>query len=122
MTKIKIDTGARTSVLHCSKIQIVEDNGQHWVKFHPLDSRFLSPGKTYILPFQSRRTIKNSFGQEEERYVITTTIVLFGESYEIELSLRDRSEMEFPVLLGRRFIRKRFLVDVSKADLANPTF
>jgi hypothetical protein len=44
---------------------------------------------------------------------------LFNETFEIEISLRDRSNMEFPMLLGRSFIRKKFLVDVNRANLAN---
>ncbi|HZH54440.1 MAG TPA: RimK/LysX family protein, partial [Sphingobacteriaceae bacterium] len=63
------------------------------------------------------RTIKNSFGQEENRYVVKTVVRMFGQEYPIELSLRDRSDMEFPMLLGRSFIREKFLVDVSRSNL-----
>lgn len=115
----KIDTGARTSVLHCSHIQLIEKDGLQQVEFHALDERFKAANNIHTLPFQSQRTFRNSFGQEEDRYIIQTTIMLFGQLYGIELSLRDRSDMEFPLLLGRRFIRKRFLVDVSQANLSS---
>lgn len=113
----KVDTGARTSVLHCSHIQLIEKNGHQYVEFQALDERY-GGAVPCALPFHSQRTIKNSFGQEENRYIIRTTIFLFDQLYNIELSLRDRSDMEFPLLLGRSFIRKRFLVDVSQAYLS----
>lgn len=114
----KVDTGARTSVVHCSYIQLVKKGRRQYVEFRPLDDRFGSPSTHYILPFHSERKIRNSFGQEENRYVINTNIRLFNEIHAIELSLRDRSGMEFPVLLGRSFIRKKFIVDVSRSNLS----
>ncbi len=114
----KIDTGARTSVLHCSHIRLVKKGRKRYVEFRPLDERFEHQPNAYIFPFHSERRIKNSFGQEENRYIINTTISLFNTFYEIELSLRNRASMEFPVLLGRSFIRKKFIVDVSLANLS----
>lgn len=111
----KIDTGARTSVLHCSHIKLIHKGNKRFVEFSPLDT---CP-HNFVLPFHSERTIKNSFGQEENRYVVKTTVVLFGKKHQIEISLRDRSGMEFPMLLGRSFIRKKFLVDVSKSNLSS---
>lgn len=114
----KVDTGARTSVLHCSHIKLVKKGRKQYVEFQALDQRYGQEDKVYLFPFHSERKIRNSFGQEENRYVINTTITLFNETYPIELSLRDRSDMEFPILLGRTFIRKKFLVDVSRANLS----
>lgn len=114
----KVDTGARTSVLHCSHIQLIRKGRKQYVEFRPLDERFDLQTTLYTLPFHSERKIRNSFGQEENRYIINTQIWLFNEMYNIELSLRDRSDMEFPLLLGRSFIRKKFLVDVSRANLS----
>jgi len=114
----KVDTGARTSVLHCSHIQLIKKGRKQFVEFRPLDIH-QPPTGTYLFPFHSERKIKNSFGQEENRYVINTTVSLFGESHAIEISLRDRSGMEFPILLGRSFLRKRFIVDVARSNLSN---
>ncbi|MEC3878744.1 ATP-dependent zinc protease family protein [Parapedobacter sp. 10938] len=114
----KVDTGARTSVLHCSHIQLIKKGRKQFVEFRPLDDFRQPPTVTYTLPFHSERRIKNSFGQEENRYVINTTVSLFGEPHPIEISLRDRSGMEFPMLLGRSFLRKKFIVDVSRTNLA----
>ena len=115
----KVDTGARTSVLHCSHIDLIKKGRKQFVEFRPLDNGHQPPTATYLLPFHSERKIKNSFGQEENRYVINTTVSLFGESHAIEVSLRDRSGMEFPMLLGRSFLRKRFVVDVSRSNLSS---
>lgn len=114
----KVDTGARTSVLHCSHIRLIKKGRRQYVEFRPLDERYGDLPDTYTLPFHSERRVRNSFGQEENRYVVHATIVLFNETYPIELSLRDRSGMEFPILLGRAFIRKKFVVDVSKKNLS----
>lgn len=114
----KIDTGAKTSVLHCRQVELIKKGRKQFVRFIPLDDRFGSTEEAFILPFHSERKIRNSFGQEENRYIIKTRIVLFGETFDIELSLRDRADMEFPILLGRSFIRRKFLVDVSKSNLS----
>ena len=116
---VKIDTGALTSVLHCSHIQLVKKGRKQFVEFRPLDDTHQPPTSTYLLPFHSERKIKNSFGQEENRYVISTQISLFGELHTIEISLRDRSGMEFPMLLGRSFLRKKFIVDVSRSNISS---
>ena len=114
----KVDTGARTSVLHCSHIRLLKKGRKQFVEFRPLDERNNPQTDTYIFPFHSERKIKNSFGQEENRYIINTTVALFDELHPIEISLRDRSGMEFPMLLGRTFIRKKFIVDVSRSNLS----
>jgi hypothetical protein len=58
--------------------------------------------------------VKSSNGISESRPMIKTTIQLFGEHHEILLTLTNRGDMSHPVLLGRRFLRNKFLVDVSK--------
>lgn len=114
----KVDTGAKTSVLHCKHIELVKIGRKNFVRFIPLDNTYEGYGTMHILPFHKERKIKNSFGGEENRFIIKTNITIFNENYEIEISLRDRSGMEFPMLLGRTFIRKKFLVDVSKSNLS----
>lgn len=113
----KIDTGAKTSVLHCEHIELLKKGRKQFVKFTPLSPE-LSQGKSFTLPFHKERKIKNSFGLEENRFIVRTRVRLFNELFDIEISLRDRSNMEFPMLLGRSFIRKKFLVDVNRANLA----
>src|ERR1700758_1346528 len=105
----KIDTGAYTSAIHCHSIKVIDKDGEQRVRFNLLDPSHPSyNNKTFTLPIYKRRKIKNSFGQVEERYIIKTKILLFSELFDIELSLTDRSKMEYPVLLGRKVLRNRF--------------
>lgn len=113
----KTDTGAKTSVLHCENIELVKKDKKQFVRFTPLDESHAN-GKTFTLPFHKERKIKNSFGLEENRYIVHTRVKMFDEIYDIEISLRDRSNMEYPMLIGRSFIRKKFLVDVNRANLS----
>lgn len=116
---VKIDTGANTSAFHCSSIESIIIKRKKFVKFTPLDASFANfEGKEFTLPFHKFRTIKNSFGQEEDRFVVLTNTKIFGEMHTIEISLTDRSNLEFPVLLGRRFLRGKCIVDVSRSNLS----
>ncbi len=115
----KIDTGAYTSAIHCHSIKVIEKDGEKRVRFSLLDpSHHSYNNREFTLPIYRRRRIKNSFGQVERRYVIKTKILLFGELFDIELSLTDRSKMEYPVLLGRKVLHNRFLVNVAQTDLS----
>lgn len=111
----KIDTGAYTSSLHCSKAEVI--NGV--LEFVLLDEEHPEfTGMKFRFNEYSEREIKNSFGEAETRYVIRTTITIYGKTYKTQFSLSDRDSLRFPVLLGRRVLRKRFLIDVSKKDLS----
>lgn len=115
----KIDTGAYTSAIHCHNIRVKVKDGKKIAYFNLLDP--LHPSydeKELHLPVYAKKRIKNSFGQVEERYIVKTKIVLFGKSFDIELSLSDRSKMECPMLLGRKLLIKNFVVDVAKVNLS----
>ena len=107
--RAKIDTGAFTGALHCTKI--AEEDGGKVLRFSPFDQPELEITKEDFVV----RHVRSSNGKREKRYFITTEIVIAGETYPIILSLANRSEMKVPVLIGRRFLRKnQFLVDVTK--------
>ena len=108
----KIDTGAYTSAIHCKEIKFIQQDNSDYVNFT------LDNGKNYTMPLFTERAIKNSFGQVEKRFVIHTTVKIFDKMYPVEISLTDRSLMEYPVLIGRRLLHKIFLVDVSKKELS----
>ena len=115
----KVDTGAYTSAIHCHNIRVKVKDGKKTVYFNLLDPSHPSYNeKKFRLPVYAKKRIKNSFGQVEERYIVKTKLVLFGKSYDIELSLSDRSKMECPVLLGRKLLIKNFIVDVGKVNLS----
>lgn len=114
----KVDTGAYTSSLHCHHIKEFEKEGSKFVKFNLLDpSHETYNEKLFELPVYRTKVVKSSNGSTEERFVIKTEVQLFEQLFEAELSLTDRSAMKYPVLLGRKMINDRFLVDVSQKYL-----
>lgn len=115
----KIDTGAYTSALHVTKIRPFLQEGALWVKFklkHHTHPGY--PNKSISLPVFAQKNIRSSSGEEEFRYIIRAHVVLFGRKFLTEFSLADRSKMDRPVLLGRRLLYRRFIVDVSMVNLS----
>ena len=117
----KVDTGAYTSAIHCTNIHIEPDARQRPV----LMVNLLDPGHEGSdgcpLTFTNfvLRDIRSSNGEVQERYVIRALVRLYGEDFEAEFSLSDRSDMKYPVLLGRSLLRQgRFMVDVAKRNLS----
>ncbi|WP_372932771.1 ATP-dependent zinc protease family protein [Mariniphaga sediminis] len=116
---VKIDSGAYTSSFHCHHIERFEKSGTAWVKCHFLDPEHpLYHEKEFIFKAFKIRRVKSSNGAVEERISIQTEIFLFGKHYPIELTLTERAEMKYPVLLGRKFISKKFLIDTSRKNLS----
>lgn len=112
----KVDTGAFTSSLHCHHIELADDKQS--VSFFVLDpSHPEFDDRNFICPVSDIRMIRSSNGIAEERIIIMARMRLSEKDYSIELSLTDRSEMRNPVLLGRKFIRNKFIVDVSSKYL-----
>lgn len=116
----KIDTGAYTSSMHCHDIEAYRKDGEDWIRFYLLDPDHESYNEQEItMPVYDQREVKSSNGETELRYFIKTKINLFDRSYDIELSLTDRSAMKYPLLIGRKFLQKGpFLVDVTKENLS----
>lgn len=116
---IKMDTGAFTSAIHCREITTETTDGKERLTFTLLDpSHPQYADKKFTFDSYSEKQIKNSFGGSERRFVIETTIHLFGETYPILLSLSDRGEMRFPILIGRKFLMKKFVVDPARTNLS----
>jgi len=119
MLDIKMDTGAYTSAIHCHKIELKKIKGKEVLFFTVLDpSHPKYQGREFSTEKYSEKRIKSSFGTSEKRFIIETDIFLFGKKYDIELSLSERREMKFPILIGRRFLMGKFIVDSSKYDLS----
>ena len=116
----KIDTGAYTSSIHCSRIKRKKDtDGTEFVTFTIPGSKLHEKGlKHFKVHDFEERNIRSSNGEIQKRYVVKTQIVLFGRKIRAEFSLADRSSMKFPVLLGRKLLQNRFIVDVSKKNLS----
>jgi hypothetical protein len=115
----RVDTGAASSALHCHKVKLVEREGMEMISFHLLDPSHpdYEHQEFRTMDFKER-TIKNSFGARESRFVIKTRIQLFGRKFKTEFTLSDRGKMTYPVLLGRRALYDRFIVDVTETDLS----
>lgn len=113
---VKIDTGAYTSAIHCSDI-IVEDDSLRCIFNSEGHQNF---GETEIVFNEySRTNVKSSNGYKEYRYKVKSEVVFFGKTYKINLTLSTRDDMKFPVLIGRQFLKQKFIVDV---DLENVSY
>jgi hypothetical protein len=114
--KVKVDTGARTSSIHAIDLIYFKKSGKDYVRFkvHPIqkNSKKVVRCVAKVLEF---RNVKSSNGHTQKRPVIVTPIELLGEVWEIEITLTNRDEMGFRMLLGRESIKKKFLVDVSSS-------
>lgn len=111
----KIDTGAYTSSLHCHRAEVVDGK----LEFVLLDEEHPEfTGMRFIFPQFEVRNIKNSFGEVERRFVIVTTLKIFNEEITTEFSLSNRGSLKFPILIGRKILRDRFLIDVKKKNLS----
>lgn len=111
----KIDTGAYQSAIHATNIHEVEtESGKMILKFTILDghhkvNKSLSPS---IAHEYEKTSIKNSYGIKQVRYLIKTRISINGRMMKTGITLTDRKGMVAPILLGRRFLRGRYLVNV----------
>lgn len=117
--EVKSDSGAYTSSFHCHNIELIQVDGNDQLKCSFLDPEHEKyHDKEFIFESFSLKKVKSSNGQFEERFSISTEIKLFGENYPIDLTLTERGTMKFPVLLGRKFLSKRFIVDSSLTNLS----
>ncbi|MFC1664650.1 ATP-dependent zinc protease [Pseudomonadota bacterium] len=118
--KCKIDTGARTSALHAYFIEPFKSKGQLRVRFgiHPLQQR-RDVDCICTADVIDKRFVMDSGGHREKRYVILTEVSLGDKTWPIEITLTDRDNMRFRMLLGRTAIKKRFLVNPSGSYLSS---
>lgn len=119
---IKIDTGAYTSSIHCHKIKEIEEEGIKYIEFQLLDPshKDYNHKKFKVKNFKEKK-IRSSNGKGEKRYIVKTIIFIFDRTYAIELSLSERSAMRFPVLIGRKLLNNKFIVDTSLSNLSYNT-
>lgn len=111
----KIDTGAYSCSLHCSRAEVIDGK----LEFILLDEEHPEfTGMKFVFKKFTQREVKNSFGEAELRFVIKTTIKVHNQTINAEFSLSDRDKLRFPVLLGRKILRHRFLIDVTEKDLS----
>jgi len=109
----KIDTGAKTSSLHAFNIR-TSTRGKDWLSFsiHPVQRR-RNPEIRCEALCVDLRTVTSSNGKSEERPVIETVIQIGAQRFSTEITLTNRDEMGFRMLIGRQSLSRRFVVDPS---------
>ncbi len=117
--KAKIDTGARTSALHAFHIRPFEKDGVPYVEFvvHPVQRR-RKPEIRCEAPILEQRQVTSSTGHSEMRYVIKTNAEIGNESLVVEVTLTNRDQLGFRMLIGREAIREKFMIDPGRSYCA----
>ncbi|PIE11411.1 MAG: ATP-dependent zinc protease [Rhodobacterales bacterium] len=119
--KAKIDTGARTTALHASDIRTDWIDDVEYVSFHPRHMG-LAQARRVRARIHARRPVRNTSGVPQERIVIRSHLHIADRNFLIEISLADRADMAFPMIVGRTAIRgHRLLVDAGRSFLTAPT-
>lgn len=114
--KAKIDTGAATSALHAIRSRSYKENGKWFVQFdtHPLQKN-VQLVKTCIAKLIDHRTVASSTGEKQNRYVIETPLTLGGYTWAIEITLTNRANLGYRMLLGRQALENFALIDLSRS-------
>lgn len=116
--KAKVDTGARTSALHAFNLKTFNDNGQRMVRFkvHPIQGD-IEKVVECVARVKDERVVTDSGGHKEHRLVIETIVAIGDDQRKVEVTLTDRDNMLFRMLLGRTAVRPHYLVDPNKSFL-----
>lgn len=120
--KFKLDSGALTSSMHAEDIERFEKDGEDWVRFR-VELEDINSEKTVASIFE-RPLVRNlkvrGAGGSEERPVVNMDVCIAGSALNQEFSLRDRSNMHYPVLLGRSTLDELGMVDTSRTYTTKP--
>lgn len=112
----KVDTGADSNALHCDDIYVDEENYVHFTLLDEVHSSY--NGKRVKMPLYKVKKVRSSSGELQIRPSIKVNIYFFGKKYKSIISLTNRADMKYPMLIGRKFLNRRFLVDVSNEYLS----
>ncbi|NND70724.1 MAG: ATP-dependent zinc protease [Rhodothermales bacterium] len=116
--KAKIDTGARSSSLHAFEVETFDRAGIEMVRFKIRPVQRSNKSETEVIaPVHDKRNVRSSSGKASVRVVIRTSVEIMGRTWLIDMTLANRDEMGFRMLLGREAIRNRLLVDAGKSFL-----
>ena len=113
--KAKIDTGARTSAIHATNIQIYRKNGSEMVRFQIYQSQSFLDIDTELISYKK---IKSSFGQTETRPTVHMKIQIGAEIWPTEITLAQRAKLTYPMLIGRNTLNKRHIIHSHRSYLA----
>ncbi len=117
----KIDTGADNCAVHCHRPVIKVLDGEDYLCFKLLDkkSKHYSGVEIRTKDFKEKK-VKSAIGDFEYRYQVKLRILFYGKEYTTRFNLSSRGHMTYPVLLGRKFLNNKFLVDVHQKYLSTP--
>ena len=113
--KAKIDTGARTSSIHATNIQIYQKEDSQMVKFQIYQSESFLDIDTKLVSYKK---IKSSFGQTETRPTVHMKIQIGKETWLTEITLAQRSKLTYPMLIGRNSLNKKHIIHSHRSYLA----
>jgi hypothetical protein len=118
MLDARIDSGAKRSSMHAENIVPFERDGKNWVHFEMLNKKNerIQVKKEVVKTIKVKRHMQKG----QERYVVKMRLNISSLSYLVELSLTDRGQYEYPVLVGRNYLKGNAIVDVSKKYTQKP--
>ncbi|PIF03628.1 MAG: clan AA aspartic protease [Arcobacter sp.] len=111
----KVDTGADSSALHCDDIFVDKEGFVHFTLLDEIHPSY--HGKKMKMPLYKNKKVRSSNGALQIRPSIKVKVKFFGKTYDSIISLTNRADMKYPMLIGRRFLSGRCLVDVSQEYL-----
>lgn len=110
----KIDTGADSSALHCHIVS-VDDQQVTFTLWETGSSK--KPSKEYTFPIYKKKRVRSSNGSSSKRVFIETVLTLGEIKHKTKISLTNRASMRYPILIGKRFLKGRCVVDVSQRNI-----
>lgn len=116
--RARVDTGAKTSALHVTDLEVFRKRGEDWVRFRvPIGTPRPSRYENCEARLVSTRKVRNTSGQLEERHCILTRIVIGAAGWDAEITLTCRKKMRYRMLLGRTAMSHHALVDPGRRYL-----
>ena len=110
--KARVDSGAKTSSIHATNIEIFTKEGVDWVRFEvdPIqdDPNILVKCEAKLL---RSKMVKSSMGASEERLMIRTPLTIGEDTFTVKLTLASRDSMNYRMLLGREALNRRYLIN-----------
>ena len=113
----RIDTGAKTTSLDAVDMQLFERDGREFVRFKLGRD---SDAPVIDKPVWKRVKVKRHGGEAQSRPVIKLRLILGAVDQVVLVTLADRSEFQYPLLIGRNFLRDTYIVDVAKKETSQP--
>ncbi len=115
---VKVDTGADSSAIWASRIRMNEENYLEFCLFGPKSP--LYTGETLVAKQYNVKQVRSSNGQVSIRYSVPLKLKIEGRTIRADFTLANRARNRFPILIGRKTLQNKFLVDVSKVRIPRP--